>query len=196
MTKHKHHIVPRHKGGDDSPDNIVELDFIEHARLHAERFLSGEDNWFDCRHKGWPYLEEELRQAVSQRISEINSTRAGELHPNFGKHIHSEEFKLRRSLDMRGEGNHRFGVKMSNSTKDKISASHLGRIHGQEFRKNCSIRQSKPVLVFDPYGNIYFHASIKEAAEFHNLSRGPLSRVMTNKITHTKKFTGRFIFHG
>ena len=35
MTIHKHHIVPRHMGGTDHPDNIVELTIEEHADAHS-----------------------------------------------------------------------------------------------------------------------------------------------------------------
>lgn len=34
MIKHKHHIVPRHAGGTDDPENIVELTIEEHAEAH------------------------------------------------------------------------------------------------------------------------------------------------------------------
>lgn len=33
-TTHTHHIVPRHMGGDDSPDNLVELSVEDHAQAH------------------------------------------------------------------------------------------------------------------------------------------------------------------
>jgi hypothetical protein len=32
--KHKHHIIPRHAGGTDDPDNLVELTIEEHAEAH------------------------------------------------------------------------------------------------------------------------------------------------------------------
>jgi hypothetical protein len=32
--KHKHHIVPRHSGGTDDPENIIELTIEEHAEAH------------------------------------------------------------------------------------------------------------------------------------------------------------------
>lgn len=34
MEKHKHHIIPRHAGGSNDPDNIVELTVEEHAEAH------------------------------------------------------------------------------------------------------------------------------------------------------------------
>lgn len=32
--KHKHHIIPRHMGGSDNPENIIELTIEEHAEAH------------------------------------------------------------------------------------------------------------------------------------------------------------------
>lgn len=32
--KHLHHIIPRHAGGTDDPDNLIELTVEEHARAH------------------------------------------------------------------------------------------------------------------------------------------------------------------
>ena len=32
--KHKHHIIPKHAGGTDETDNLVELSVEEHAEAH------------------------------------------------------------------------------------------------------------------------------------------------------------------
>ena len=32
--KHKHHIIPKHKGGTDDPSNLIELSVLEHAQAH------------------------------------------------------------------------------------------------------------------------------------------------------------------
>jgi len=37
--KHKHHIIPRHAGGTDNSDNIIELSIEEHAEAHRQLFL-------------------------------------------------------------------------------------------------------------------------------------------------------------
>ena len=33
---HKHHIIPRHMGGTDDPDNLVEVTVDQHALLHKQ----------------------------------------------------------------------------------------------------------------------------------------------------------------
>ena len=34
MKKHKHHIIPKHMGGTNNPDNLIELTIEEHAEAH------------------------------------------------------------------------------------------------------------------------------------------------------------------
>ncbi len=36
---HKHHIVPKHMGGSDDPDNLITLSVKEHAIAHAKLYL-------------------------------------------------------------------------------------------------------------------------------------------------------------
>lgn len=38
MIKHKHHVIPKHMGGTDDPENIVELTVEEHAEAHRILF--------------------------------------------------------------------------------------------------------------------------------------------------------------
>lgn len=68
MKTHTHHVVPRSRGGTDNPENLVELDFVAHAELHARDFLAG-GPWFDFRQEGWPWLDHELKEAVKKEAS-------------------------------------------------------------------------------------------------------------------------------
>ena len=36
--KHNHHIIPTHAGGEDTPENIVELSIEEHAEAHKKLY--------------------------------------------------------------------------------------------------------------------------------------------------------------
>jgi hypothetical protein len=131
---------------------LIELDFIEHAKLHAERFIMGEDKWFDCRHEGWPYLPKDLQDAVRTRMGEINRENSGERHGSYGRNIHSEEFKERRSREMSGGGNPMFGAQRSDSRerllrdnpakrpeiREKIRQAALGRVMSEETRRKIS----------------------------------------------------------
>lgn len=43
---HKHHIIPRHLGGTDDPDNLVEVSIEEHAEIHRCLWIYG-GRWQD-----------------------------------------------------------------------------------------------------------------------------------------------------
>jgi len=76
MKTHTHHIIPVSRGGSDDPKNLVVIDFVEHARHHAEDFLNGGPQ-FDFRHEGWPWLDEELRQKVLDKTSQKHMGNGG-----------------------------------------------------------------------------------------------------------------------
>jgi hypothetical protein len=84
MKTHTHHIIPTSRGGSDDPENLVALDFVEHARLHAEDFLAGGPE-FDFRHEGWTLLDEDLRQRVREEKSRRQTGNGG----NFGGGLHT-----------------------------------------------------------------------------------------------------------
>lgn len=44
--KHKHHIVPKHMGGSDEPENIIELTIEDHAETHRKLYEQ-HGNWQD-----------------------------------------------------------------------------------------------------------------------------------------------------
>jgi hypothetical protein len=109
-TQHTHHKMPRAQGGTDHPDNLEEIDFIEHARLHAEEFLSG-GQWFDFRHWGYPYLEEDLKDRLLEEASRRQQGNGGrwggdgtQPHPQEGYHWWTNGTEDRKSPESPGEG--------------------------------------------------------------------------------------------
>ena len=97
-VKHKHHKIPKSRGGSDEPWNLVDLSEYDHALGHALDFVLFEEApWFDARHSGWTLLPEDLREAVLKEMSRRTTIR------NSGK-----------SLDP--------------ATKEKISNSLKGRV--------------------------------------------------------------------
>jgi hypothetical protein len=70
---HKHHVVPRSRGGTEDSENLVIVSSYDHALIHALDFLEGGPR-FDFRHEAWPLLPDELREALraeqSKRMSE------------------------------------------------------------------------------------------------------------------------------
>lgn len=103
MIKHKHHLIPRHRGGNDDPSNLVEVTINQHIMFHwceyqrlglkedliAYKFLSG------SHPGGW---NEGLdRPEHSQRMTGRGNPMfglKGKEHPSHG-HRMSEERKER-----------------------------------------------------------------------------------------------------
>ena len=62
---HKHHVVPKSRGGLDEDWNFIELDPYTHAYEHAVDFVLFEhSSQFDFRHEAWPLLPDDLKEAV------------------------------------------------------------------------------------------------------------------------------------
>ena len=163
MTKkiHKHHIIPRSIGGDDSPDNILALDEYQHAYKHALDFvLFKHSPKFDCRHSGWKLLPEDLKLAVRKGLSErmlnqkiskktrerISKAKKGVIFSKEhrqklskgqrNKKPDSEETKQKKSRATRGENHPMFGKTHSEESKRKMSEAH--KCMSEETRQKIS----------------------------------------------------------
>jgi hypothetical protein len=163
MTKkiHKHHIIPRSRGGDDSPDNILALDEYQHAYKHALDFvLFKHSPKFDCRHSGWKLLPEDLKLAVRKGLSErmlnqkiskktrerISKAKKGVIFSKEhrqklskgqrNKKPDSEETKQKKSRATRGENHPMFGKTHSEESKRKMSEAH--KCMSEETRQKIS----------------------------------------------------------
>ena len=118
---HKHHSIPRSRGGTDECWNLVEVDPYTHAYEHALDFVLFEHSpIFDCRHDAWPLLPEDLREAVRAELSFRMSNRTL-----------SEETKQKLA-----EAN--LGKKHSLETKQKMSISHKGKKASASHRESIS----------------------------------------------------------
>lgn len=78
MTTHKHHKVPKHRGGTDDPSNIVEVSVEQHAELHLAEYLTYGlvEDWLAYRGlSGIITHEEAVSEAQSNAVSKANKTR-------------------------------------------------------------------------------------------------------------------------
>lgn len=107
---HTHHIVPRHMGGDDSPENLIELTVDQHAEEHwvlycmygnAEDYLawrmlsgqivSGEEYMRECSamggrkssNKGYIPTEEHKRKISKSKFGKKRPEISGDKHPYY-----------------------------------------------------------------------------------------------------------------
>jgi hypothetical protein len=138
MLKHKHHIIPRHMGGTDVPENIIELTVDEHANAHKILYEK-HGKWQDFM--AWQALsgqieKEELRRlATKLSLTGIPKT---------------EEHKKKISESKKGK-------KLSDETKRKMSISQKARKitwdlksitpESNEKRSKALTGRKKPVII-------------------------------------------------
>ena len=114
---HKHHIIPKHAGGNDTPDNLVLLTIEEHAEAHRilyEQYNRQED------YLAWKGLSGQIGndELLLQKMS-LNSSRPGKLNPFYGMK-HTEETKQKISTKRKGHSDNK-GIPKSEEHKKKIS---------------------------------------------------------------------------
>lgn len=141
MKRHKHHIIPRHCGGDDSPENLVLLTIEEHAEAHRVLYEQY-GRWQD--RVAWLSLSGIMKD--HERIYEIisNSNRG-----NPSGYRCTEEQKKRMSERMTGEKNPNYGKRgnlspMTGTKRPGIGGRPGGKKWTDEERKVHMEARSKP----------------------------------------------------
>ena len=80
--KHKHHKIPRHMGGSDHPDNLVELTVTEHAEAHKvlyETFGKHED------YVAWKALSGTIgKEELVKELMRLGSIKQGKANAESG----------------------------------------------------------------------------------------------------------------
>ena len=106
---HKHHIIPRYKGGSDAPDNLVLLHPIDHAIAHLVRFKI-----YGNPADGWAY-----NRLANGLKEDLIPNRKGIPKPYMQK-PKSEETKSKMSLAAKGK-------KKSPETVEKMRKALTGK---------------------------------------------------------------------
>jgi CRISPR/Cas system CMR subunit Cmr4 (Cas7 group RAMP superfamily) len=78
--KHKHHIIPKHMGGSDDPENLIELTIEEHADAHRilfEKYGKIEDYWAWKGLSGQIGKEELLREISKNNGKKVYENKLG-----------------------------------------------------------------------------------------------------------------------
>ena len=169
-----HHIIPKSFGGSDNKENLVRFSAREHFICHwlltkihigdsrnkmlSAFFLMKGNNSYQNRYiNGRAY--EILREEYAQYISKMNTGRvqppeekAKQIAAITGRKRKpfSEEWRQKMSESHRGEKNHRFGVKVSDETKQKQREKAIGRKQSEEtIRKKADAMRgrAKPKLL-------------------------------------------------
>ena len=106
--KHKHHIIPKHMGGTDDPENLIELTVEEHAEAHRELYEKY-SKWQDK--VAWLSLSEQINSA--------------ERHHMIVSAPKSEEFKRKMQGNKNAAGNK--GKPKSEEHRRKIAEVKTGK---------------------------------------------------------------------
>lgn len=196
LVTQKHHIIPKHMGGTDSIDNLIELSLDDHYKAHI--LLS------EC-YNG-KYKRENLASAIMIKgyldnikvLTEYQNSLISDGNPNFGKKwdenkkkltskrvkeywsIPSNKEKIKKpkadsskmgKYDKNGINNPFYGKHHTNETKQKISESRLGKYNGE---------QNIPIIIDD-----IEYSSAGEASKVLNI---PMVTIRWRVKSKNKKF--------
>lgn len=159
--KHIHHIIPKHMGGTDDPENLVELTIEQHAAAHKklwEEHGRGEDRLAWMGLAGMIDKEEIIKQQLSLASIKGNT---GRKRPDFSEWLsenagtpvcagwnkgiaRTEEEKALMSKNRKGKGGdkHR-GKVISEEQKRKQSEAMKGRTPWNKGRKRTEEEKRK-----------------------------------------------------
>lgn len=151
---HRHHIVPRHMGGSDSPENIAYLSVEDHAEAHRvlwERYNKEED------YIAWKALSGQLTKADSTKKAIINSNKTRVVSEKtrllIGEKSKGRQSKLHYVTSERTKDKIRQSVKethyRTDYTKDRRQSYHIMFPDGSEIstdnlEKFCKLNKSVP----------------------------------------------------
>lgn len=195
--------MPIHLGGTNDPWNLDNLNFIEHAELHALRFLSGLDRRFDYRHEGWPFLDENLRLAVRAEHSQrFKGPENPMKDPSTAEKVASKNRGVKRGPGkkwseeskekIRGEGNSNYGGKCQGAMPEDARKRTSERMSSNNPMKNPEIakkvseaKKGKP----SPRRGATLTSETKEKLRIANLGqkRSPETRKKMSESKRGKK---------
>ena len=149
--KHKHHIIPRHAGGTDNPENIVELTIEEHAEAHRKLYEE-HGRWQD--ELAWKGLSGQIGK--DELIQEMYKWRRGHDRPHTG--------------DLRRFGMANKGVPLKEEHKKKIGQGLKGKVNTQNQKDLVADANSMKWIIHELSTDKKFTTyNLNEFARKHNL---------------------------
>ena len=135
---HKHHIMPKHMGGSDNPDNLITLSVKEHAVAHAKLYLKHGNLKDYIAYKG-------LRKQMGKEEIFIETSKIGGLN-NKGK-PKTKEHRANISKSNKGQSSHwlqgDIQKKKENSSKAMKNNTNSKNHNSPEYRKKQSEAMKK-----------------------------------------------------
>jgi len=180
MIKHKHHIIPKHIGGTDDPDNIIELTIEEHAEAHRklyEEYGRWQDRVAWLSLSGIMKEKERIYEIVSNSnkgnpsgykhseevITFLSESRKGDKNPMYGKPAHN------RGKKFPGVGGRPKGIGWSESerkTHELVRSRPGYYAYTQDPERNRKISESNKGRFGPSTGKKWFNDGSKEIYAF------------------------------
>lgn len=139
--RHKHHIIPKHAGGTDSPENLIELTIEEHAEAHKKLYEQHGRIQDKVAYMGLLKLAPNAELMYMLRSESM----LGEKNPMFGKQAPNAGIKRP------GVGGRKKGTKWSKEERRTKAQMRLTNEHKEKMDKVYS----------DPLRNAKISASLK-----------------------------------
>lgn len=193
----KHHIIPKCFGGPNTPDNLVILTAREHYICHLllMKMVIDKRRQFQMV-AAFTYMTHMKKKGTLERYT----SRSFAFHKSLCSRI--------KSIAMSGDGNPRFGVVMSQETKDKISVSKKGRRPNYtstglanmaawtakrntdpEFAKKVSEGLKRSYLITFPDGSKEIITGMKDYCISMGLAEKCMLRLGNGKMKYYRGFT-------
>jgi NUMOD3 motif len=122
MVTHFHHIIPRHAGGSDGPDNLVQLTVEDHAIAHRVRFrIYGDAKDYIA----WLGLSGQIDRQTAIKLAQ--------------RLPKSDRWKKKMSIRNTGAGNPFYGKKQSDYQKEAVRKAnsvpkpHLRKLYQERY---------------------------------------------------------------
>jgi len=182
---HKHHIVPKHMGGSDNPENLVQLTIEEHAEAHKK-------------------LYEEFGNKFDRIAYLVLSKQIGIEEANYMKLLGPKKWtsdgkkRLQESAKLRiGEKNGFFGKKHTQEAIQKNREAHSGENSWIKNIDPALLPYTKKYIIHYPNGTTKEVAGLKEIAKEFNVSipniHATINRMKNGKIPTRGVFKGFII---
>lgn len=202
IIKHKHHIVPRYKGGSDDPSNLVEVSITQHAMWHFCNYQLWGNHQDYLAYKGLSGTFDKQEIVKSKMELAIEMSKKPEA-------LNKKKKTLERIKHQQGEKNSQYGKRWIHSLKLRTSKTikkdedlpqgwFEGRVIDFDKKinpppKKLKTKEEKNLgvkrdWIHDKHGAHFSMTSTELAEKFKdmNLNLGSLSQVALGRNTHHK----------
>ena len=188
---HRHHIVPRHMGGDDSGENIIDLPYWAHIEVHKrlwEVYGKLEDKLAYCMLSGKTEEAEKLRIQLAKRNYQRWLKEKPEEVKKWKKNISNSKKGVKCLPDEHYQkvGNMLRGIPRSQEVKNKIS----------EAKKGISVaqpNQMKTYQITKPNGDIVIIRGLNEFCKSEGINASNLCAVVKGRLKHHKGYFAKIV---